>query len=177
MMSERDRTSLRKWLRPLAAAVVLGALLAAAAGTVFSSFAQTSPQDVLRRTPTPTRTRTVTNTPTITNTPTKTNTPTNTPTPTSSPTPFATKDRGVLGDTVIIGGSTGSQLLSTCCLTYVPMFDGGAGSSFGGVGHVVLPGAITHLSVQLDHPAGGGLEFTFSISINGKKSHVSCTTP
>lgn len=172
-MSSYGRESLRKWLRPLATAVALAALLAAVSAGIISGFSS-SRQDVLRRTPTPPP---PTRTPTIPNTPTDTLTPTDTRTPTNTPTPFATKDPDGLSDTVIIGGSTGSGFLEPCCVSYVPLFDGGFDSSLGGAGHVVLPGAITHLSVRLDSSLSPGDAYTFSLVVKGEKTNVSCTIP
>jgi hypothetical protein len=45
------------------------------------------------------------------------------------------------------------------------------------VGHVVLPGAITHLTVQLSGDVDAAHGYIFTISLNGKKTSVVCTVP
>src|ERR1700694_2606470 len=179
-MEGRDKSARTRWIGALVGAVVLAGLLAALSTAVINGFrGGAQPQDVLRRTPTATRTRFPTNTPTITDTPTKTDTPTNTPTHTPSPTPFATKDLTLLGNTVMIGGSTGSDFLKTGATTYIPMFDGAVSGFFNEVGHVTLPGVITHLVIRLydGQHLDSNYSYIFTIVKNGQKTDVSCSIP
>jgi hypothetical protein len=157
-------------------------LLAALTTAVISGYSSGS-QDVIRITSTPTNTGTPlppTITPSITNTPTKTNTPTETRTPTETPTPFATKDLELIGNTVMIGGSSGFNVLKQSGKTYIPLFDGTTSGFFNEIGHLTLPGAITHLAVALGD--GETLEsntaYTFSLVVNGQKTNIiSCVIP
>src|ERR1700674_5489539 len=179
-MEGKDGSARTRWIGALVGAVVLAGLLAGLSTAVINGFSGgAQPQDVVRRTATPTRTRTPTNTPTITNTPTKTDTPTNTPTPTETPTPFPTKIVASLGNTVMIGGSTGSAFLKTGGATFIPMFDGGVCGFFNEVGHVALPGTITHLTVHLyqGQSLDSGTPYIFSISVNGHETGQSCVIP
>jgi hypothetical protein len=174
-MERFDRMSLKKWMGPAAGALALAGLLAVLSTAVLGAFEDgAQAPEVIHRTARP---ATETRTPTVTLTPTITLTPSETPTPTLTPTPFPTKDVAEIGNTVLIGGSTGDEFLSTSGVSYVPMFDGGVSGSFAGAGHVVLPGAITHLTVRLTSPVDAEDGFIFSISINGKKSNVTCTVP
>jgi hypothetical protein len=162
----------KKWMRAIGAALLLVAALAAVT-TIFAG--RSGQADVVRRTPTPSFTPTPSNTPTDTDTPTSTNTPTFTKTPTFTPTPQTPKDREDLFETVIIGGSTGFDYLGPGT-SYVPLFDGGV-SRLSPIRHVTLPGAITHLEVQLDHALNPDEGFSFHISVNGIKSDVRCGIP
>lgn len=179
-MNERRLPSSTKWIPAAVGAVVLAGLFAALSTAVINGFSNgPQPQDVLRRTPTPTFTGTATvptNTPTITNTPTDTSTPTPSRTPTSTPTPFVGKNRAGLNFTVMLGGSTGFGSLNNPGTTYVPLYDGATGSSATGIQHLTLPGAITHLSVLLDDPLQQGA-FLFTLVVNGQEADLSCTIP
>jgi hypothetical protein len=169
----------KKWMRAIGAALVLVGVLA----VVSAVFAGRSGQaDVIRRTPTPSFTPSPSNTPTDTDTPTSTETPPVPATATFTPTPQTPKNPG--SNAVIIGGSTGSAFLSTSGTSFVPLFDG-AGGSFGPIGHLALPGRLTHLEVLLDPGLTQGESFVFTLVVNGQKQQlifnnlqsVSCTIP
>jgi hypothetical protein len=188
-MNDHDKATRNRWIGGLVGAVVLAGLLAALTTAVISGYTGSSgSRDVVRRTSTPTKTNTPgptptdTNTPTITNTPTKTNTPQATSTPTETPTPFPTKSRQGLFDTVMIGGSSGFNVLKTCpgCKTYIPLFDGTTSGFFNEIGHLTLPGAITHLAVALGdgESLSSTTPYTFSLVVNGQKTNtISCVIP
>ena len=174
-MPSFDWTSLKRWVGPAAGALALAGLLAALSTAVLGAFDNgAQAPEVIHRTARP---ETPTRTPTLSPTPTITLTPSQTSTPTQTPTPFPEKDPAELGNTVIIGGSTGSESLDPHGVSYVPLFDGGVSGSFAGAGHVVLPGALTHLSVRLTGDVLAGDAYEFTIVLNGKKTSVRCEVP
>jgi hypothetical protein len=158
--------------RAIAGAVALVTVLVVLTAVFAGRYGQA---DTVRRTPTPLP---PTNTPTITETPTVTLTPTDTPTPTQTPTPFPTKDVALLGNTVMVGGSTGTEFLATGDLTVIPLFGGGVDfSPF--AGGVLVPGALTHLTVRLydgqfvtdDNP------YVFIVLIEDQPFPIGCVIP
>jgi len=179
-MNSFDRMSLKRWMAPVAAALALAGLLAALSTAVISGFSDGQAPEVIHRTARPfttTRTPTITLTPSMTLTPSETPTPTFTLTPSQTPTPFPTKDITEIGNTVMIGGSTGDETIDPFSNFnhFVPMFDGKVGSSFDEVAHVTLPGAITHLTVKLDRTASELL--TFAIVSGSFSTVVQCFIP
>jgi hypothetical protein len=56
------------------------------------------------------------------------------------------------------------------------MFDAGVGT-FGEQGHVIFPGAITHLTIHLSTPLTSINAYNFFISLNGKFTNVDCFIP
>ena len=172
-MERFDRMSLKKWMGLAAGALALAGLLAVLSTAVLGAFEDgAQAPEVIHRTARP---ATATRTPTISPTPTITLTPSETPTPTMTPTPFPPKDPLELGNTVMIGGSTGDETLSPFGVNYVAMFDGAVSTSFSEVAHVVLPGAITHLTVKLDQNISD--EYIFALTTNGGGSLMSCIIP
>lgn len=177
-MEGRDGSSRARLMGGIAGAIVLAGLLAALSTAVINGFTSSvQPQDILRRTPTPTNTGTATRTPTITRTPTNTSTSTPSRTPTSTVTPFTPKSANELLDTVMIGGSTGSTFLSFFNVSYVPMFDGAVGGTAGSVEHLTLPGTIRHLEVLLDRNLLSNESYRVTIVKNGQPSDVTCDLP
>jgi hypothetical protein len=62
----------------------------------------------------------------------------------------------------------------------MPLFDGGVFSTFGQAGHVVFPGAISHLTVRLGYGEflSEDTPYTFTLWVNGDPAFdVSCVIP
>lgn len=126
---------------------------------------------------TPTNTGTATNTFTPTNTPTITNTPTFTQTPTQTPT-FIPKLQGDPNwPKAIIGGGTGTSLLNSTNLRYVPMFNTGAYVNIQEAWqHMPSSGAVTHFFVHIDGSAAPG-DYQFILMNGQSATDMRCTIP
>jgi len=80
----------------------------------------------------------------------------------------------------MIGGSTGDETLDPTGVIYMPLFDGGAFATFGEAAHVVLPGAISHLTVRLGNGEflSDETPYTFTLWVNGNPAFdLSCEIP